>query len=233
MNISRYLSVRFGLNYLDVENAIEEFYESDREDREDHDNTTVRTIVSSNDNSNDNSNDSSNDSSTEDNENLAIRQKLCLEEMYDEEKREIEELKEKWETVRGFLKQYLSMEIIEFDNQSPVCLFWELLGKFKELDREGREDTPQGREGREDPQGRSFSNIKLHWICAYFYGFAKRFPEIRSCCKEYVYTIVEKMREEYGIYLGNFVGIKEVFTTPIHGIDLIGGEIQVTNVRNI
>jgi len=46
MNISRYLSVRFGLNYLDVENAIEEFYESDREDREDHDNTTVRTIVS-------------------------------------------------------------------------------------------------------------------------------------------------------------------------------------------
>lgn len=218
MNISRYLSVRFGLNYLDVENAIEEFYESDRED---------------NSNNTSSNNTSSNDSSNEDNE-LAIRQKLRPEEMYDEEKREIEELKEKWEIVRGFLKQYLNMEIIEFDNQSPVCLFWELLGKFKELDREDPHTphTPQGREGREDPQGRSFSNIKLHWICAYFYGFAKRFPEIKSCCKEYVYTIVEKMREEYGIYLGNFVGIKEAFTTPIHGIDLIGGEIRVTNVRN-
>lgn len=205
MNISRYLSVRFGLNYLDVENAIEEFYDSDSDDGEDE---------SNNGNSNENT-------SNEDNEgeNLAIRQKLCLEEMYDEEKREIEELKEKWEIVRGFLKQYLSMDIMEFDNQTPVGLFWELLGKFKEIPND------------QDPEY-SFSTIKLHWICAYFYGFAKRFPEIRSCCKQYVYRIVEKMKEEYGIYLGNFIGIKESFTTPIHGIDLIGGEIQVTNVRN-
>lgn len=129
---------------------------------------------------------------------------------YDEDFREKEELKERWNIVKGFAKQFLNVEVSEYENQTPTILFWELLGYFRDEDE--------------------FFCVKLHWICCYFYGFVKRYPEIRSACKEYINIIVKKMKDIYGIHISQFIGEPSKIFTPLHGIDVYDGKIRATNV---